>query len=64
MEITDTTPTNTQTGLWINPTSNESINIPELKDNVVNTTDTWSSKKIYDELQIVLNRISTLENKA
>lgn len=64
VEITDSMPTNTQTGLWINPTSNESINIPELKDDVVNTTDTWSSKKIYDELQIVLNKISALENKA
>ena len=64
VEITDSMTTNTQTGLWINPTSNESINIPELKDDVVNTTDTWSSKKIYDELQIVLNKISVLENKA
>lgn len=64
VEITDSMPTNTQTGLWINPTSNESINIPELKDDVVNTTDTWSSKKIYDELQIVLNKISALETKA
>ena len=64
IEITDSMPINTQTGLWINPTSNESINIPELKDDVVNTTDTWSSKKIYDELQIVLNKISALETKA
>ena len=63
VEITDSMPTNTQTGLWINPTSNESINIPELKDNVVNTTDTWSSKKIYDEIQVLTNKLNTLETK-
>ena len=56
-------PTNTQTGLWINPTSNESVNIPELKDDVVNTTDTWSSKKIYDEIQVLTNKLNTLETK-
>ena len=63
VEINDSMPTNTQTGLWINPTSNESINIPELKDNVVNTTDTWSSKKIYDEIQVLTNKLNTLETK-
>ncbi len=63
VEITSTAPTNTQTGLWIDPSSDETINIPELKDNVVNTTDTWSSQKIYNELQTVLSRISALETK-
>ena len=63
VEITDSIPTNTQTGLWINPTSNESVNIPELKDDVVNTTDTWSSKKIYDEIQVLTNKLNTLETK-
>ena len=63
VEISTTTPTNERTGLWINPDDEQSVNIPELKDNVVNTTDTWSSQKIYTELQSLLARITALETK-
>ena len=59
MEISTTAPTNERTGLWVNPDDEQSVNIPELKDNVVNTTDTWSSQKIYDELQAISKYIST-----
>ena len=63
VEISTTTPTNERTGLWINPDDEQSVNIPELKDNVVNTTDTWSSQKIYTELQSLLAKITALETK-
>ena len=63
VEISTTTPTNERTGLWINPDDEQSVNIPELNDNVVNTTDTWSSQKIYTELQSLLAKITALETK-
>lgn len=63
VEISTTTPTNERTGLWINPDDEQSVNIPELKDNVVNTTDIWSSQKIYTELQSLLAKITALETK-
>ena len=47
----------------MNPDDEQSVNIPELKDNVVNTTDTWSSQKIYTELQFLLAKITALETK-
>ena len=63
VEISTTTPTNERTGLWVNPDDEQSVNIPELKDNVVNTTDTWSSQKVYTELQSLLAKITALEAK-
>ena len=59
VEISTTIPTNERTGLWVNPDDEQSVNIPELKDNVVNTTDTWSSQKIYTELQAISKYITT-----
>lgn len=61
VEISTSTPTNERTGLWINPDAEEVVSIPELKDNVVNTTDTWSSQKIYDEIQVLSKKITALE---
>lgn len=63
VEISTTAPTNERTGLWVNPDDEQSVNIPELKDNVVNTTDTWSSQKIYTDLQSLLAKITALETK-
>ena len=59
VEISTTTPTNERTGLWVNPDDEQSVNIPELKDNVVNTTDTWSSQKIYTELTALETKTQT-----
>lgn len=59
VEISSTIPVNERTGLWINPDDEDVVSIPELKDNVVNTTDTWSSQKIYDELQAISKYIPT-----
>ena len=63
VEISTTAPTNERTGLWVNPDDEQSVSIPELKDNVVNTTDTWSSQKIYTDLQSLLAKIIALETK-
>lgn len=63
VEISTTAPTNERTGLWVNPDDERSVSIPELKDNVVNTTDTWSSQKIYTELQTCLAKITELKTK-
>ena len=64
VEISTTTPTNERTGLWINPDDISGvINIPEIKDDEVSDVDTWSSKKIYTELQSLLAKITALETK-
>lgn len=48
--VSSTTPTDDNVELWINPSETESFSIPEVKDDVINVVDTWSSKKISDEL--------------
>ena len=63
VEISDTTPTNTKTAVWINPKEKSSTTLPEVNDSAINTSDTWSSKKINDELQKLITRISALESK-
>ena len=63
VEISDTTPTNSKTAVWINPKEKSSTTLPEVNDSAVNTSDTWSSKKINDELQKLITRISALESK-
>lgn len=50
IEISEEAPTNERAGLWVNPESNEEINIPEIKDEEVNDADTWSSQKINHEI--------------
>ena len=64
VEISTTTPTNERTGLWINPDDISGvISIPEIKDDEVSDVDTWSSQKIYTELQSLLAKITALETK-
>ena len=63
VEISDITPTNTKTAVWINPKEKSSTTLPEVNDSAINTSDTWSSKKINDELQKLIARISVLESK-
>lgn len=50
IEISEEAPTNERAGLWVNPKSNEEINIPEIKDEEVSGIDTWSSQKINHEI--------------
>ena len=63
VEISDTTPTNSKTAVWINSKEKSSTTLPEVNDSAINTSDTWSSKKINDELQKLIARISVLESK-
>ena len=62
-EVTATTPTSDNTQVWINPESEESFSVPEIKDNTINSTDTWSSTKINSELESLKNNIAELEDK-
>ena len=39
--------------IWIDPSSISTQNIPEIKDNLINLTDTWSSTKINRELSAI-----------
>ena len=51
LEVSSSKPTNTSVDLWINPTSEEFICVPEIKDETISTTDTWSSSKISSEIE-------------
>lgn len=53
IEVSEEAPTNERAGLWVNPESNEEINIPEIKDEEVSGIDTWSSQKINHEIDSV-----------
>lgn len=63
IEISEEAPTNERTGLWVNPESNEEINIPEIKDEEVNDVDTWSSQKINHEIDSLKEDLSDLNDK-
>ena len=63
LEVSSTTPTDENTQAWINSESNESFSLPEIKYNETNEIDTWSSQKIYTELQSLLAKITALETK-
>ena len=55
ISVSPTTPIDENTELWINPDATEGFPIPEINDDVTNTSDTWSSKKINNELQSLSN---------
>lgn len=48
--ISDTEPTNENVAVWIKRNNSSSINFPEINDASVSSVDTWSSKKISEEL--------------
>ena len=48
IEVSETEPTNENVDIWLDPTLNETVNIPEINDNTISTVDTWSSQKISD----------------
>lgn len=60
VEISTDQPTNTKTAIWINPDVEENINIAEINDSTINTVDTWSSKKINDELITLKSQVAEL----
>lgn len=50
VEVSETEPTNESVDLWVNPTNEETVNIPEINDTTISTVDTWSSNKINSEI--------------
>lgn len=51
-------PTEQSVALWINPDSNEEINVPEVLDNEISSDDTWSSTKINSEINKLKKSVS------
>lgn len=62
LEVSSTTPTDENTQAWINSESNESFSLPEVKDNETNEVDTWSSQKIYTDLQSLLANLGQVKD--
>ena len=50
IEVGTTQPTRDNTQLWINPNDYNTFYMPEIKDDDINSVDTWSSKKINHEI--------------
>lgn len=63
ISVSSTQPSKDNVKLWVNPSATEEFSIPEVNDAVVNSSDTWSSQKIYTELQSLLAKITALETK-
>ena len=72
ISVSPTTPIDDNTELWIDPDATEGFSIPEINDDVTNTSDTWSSEKINNELQSLSNennkkiesKVSIIEGKS
>ena len=63
ISVSETEPTNESAEVWINPSTKENFSVPEIKDDTVNATDTWSSKKIESEISSLKSNIdSNTEN--
>ncbi len=62
-EVSTTAPSSENTQLWVNPNETDSFSIPEIKDDVANAVDTWSSKKISDELALLSQKIESLQSQ-
>ena len=58
--VSTTTPVSDNTQIWISPEDEENFSIPEIKDDTVNATDTWSSRKIDQELSSLKSNIAKL----
>lgn len=58
-ELSTTPPSSDNAQVWINPESSESFSVPEIKDDTVNATDTWSSKKIESEISSLKSNIDS-----
>lgn len=61
--VSSTTPTDDNVELWINPNETDSFSIPEIKDNATNAVDTWSSKKISDEIALLSQKTESLQSQ-
>ena len=61
VEISETEPTNESVELWVNPTGETVMNIPEINDETTSAVDTWSSNKINSELDSLKESIDDLK---
>ena len=59
-EVSTSPPSSDNAQVWINPESSESFSVPEIKDDTVNATDTWSSKKIESEISSLKSNIDMI----
>lgn len=57
--VSTTTPVSDNTQIWISPEDEENFSVPEIKDDTVNSTDTWSSRKIDQELSSLKSNIDS-----
>ena len=56
--ISDSEPNTDNKCLWIQSEKYESFDIPQINDETVSEEDTWSSKKISDELNAQVSQLS------
>ena len=50
ISVSSTQPSKDNVKIWVNPSATEEFSIPEVNDAVINSSDTWSSQKIYNEI--------------
>ena len=63
IEVTTSKPTKENTQVWINPNETDDFVLPEIKDDVVNSSDTWSSAKIDGKFTELLNEIVLIKQR-
>ena len=60
VSVSSTTLISDHTQICINPENEDNFSVPEIKDDTVNATDTWSSRKIDQELSSLKSNIAKL----
>lgn len=63
IEVTTSEPSKENTQVWINPNEIDDFVLPEIKDDVVNTSDTWSSAKIDGKFTELVNEIALIKQR-
>ena len=63
IEVTTSEPTKENTQVWINPDETDDFVLPEIKDDVVSHSDTWSSAKIDGKFTELLNEIALIKQR-
>lgn len=59
VQVTGTIPESENVDVWIDDREQEEYTLPEVKDGEISESDTWSSKKINEELQAIRDLIAT-----
>lgn len=57
--VSTTAPVSDNTQIWISPEDEDNFSVPEIKDDTVNAMDTWSSRKIDQELSSLKSNIDS-----